>query len=259
MSARPVVFDEPYRWANTLRMQAELYDTTLPLRAEILASHRAAAEHWSSPGTWWTASERVAVVNEVRAAWDAAPLPPWTAPSTVDGLVSEDHPLPAAAVDMIWRLTNHLTTLTHDWYRSYVPALLTPQHYVELVGVVAQVTLVDRFADGLGIERISLPDPQPGEPSREQPAGAEATTHWVPTAPIVDGSWNPATAADVPNVRKALSLVAAERIMQWVLIDAHYVPGGALAGDLATGHWSLERSQIELLGARTSAVNECFY
>jgi hypothetical protein len=136
---------------------------------------------------------------------------------------------------------------------------LSPQQYVEIVGVVAQVTLTDRFADALELERVQLPEARPGEPSQEQPADAEVVTHWVPTAPIVDGSWNPATPSDVPNVRKALSLVAAERIMQWVLIDAHYVQGGALADDFGANHWSLERAQIELLGTRTSTVNECFY
>lgn len=243
-------------------MEPELYETALPIRVEILTSHRAATEHWSSPGTWWSASERIAIVEEVRRAWDAPELPPWTPPSMVEGLVPPDHPLSPAAVDAIWRLTNHVGTLTPEWYTSYVPDRLTPQQYVEIVGVVAQVTLVDRFADGLAVGRLPLSAPSAGDPTQEQPDGAAVTTHWVPTAPIVDGSWNPDAAVatvDVPNVRKALSLVAAERIMQWVLIDAHYVPGGALAADLAQGQWSLERSQIELLGTRTSALNECFY
>jgi hypothetical protein len=47
--------------------------------------------------------------------------------------------------------------------------------------------------------------------------------------------------------------------MQWALIDAHYVAGGALADNFGPQHWSLDRLQIELIGARTSALNECFY
>jgi hypothetical protein len=125
--------------------------------------------------------------------------------------------------------------------------------------MVAQITLTDRFADALALDRIALPPPGAGEPSQALPQNAEVSTHWVPTAPIVDGSWNPATPSDVPNVRKALSLVAAERIMQWTLIDAHYVAGGALADDFGQDHWSLQRSQIELLGTRTSIVNDCYY
>lgn len=236
-----------------------MYTSTLPIRQEIQDTHAAAAAHWASPGTWWSADERAAIVDEVRKAWDAEPLPPWQTPSSTQALADPLRRLPIAAIDVIWRLTNHVTTLTKKWYESYVPSQLSPQQYVEIVGIVAQVTLTDRFADALELERVQLPEARPGEPSREQPADAEVVAHWVPTAPIVDGSWNPATPSDVPNVRKALSLVAAERIMQWVLIDAHYVQGGALADDFGSNHWSLERAQIELLGTRTSTVNECFY
>ena len=175
------------------------------------------------------------------------------------GLVAADHVLPSAAIDVIWRITNHVTTLTPEWYRSYVPEHLSPERYVEIVGLVAQATMLDRFADGLAVARLPIAAEDGGDPSCVTPADAAVTTHWVPTAPIVDDSWHPTNEADVPNVRKALSLVPAERIMQWVLIDAHYVPGGALADDFGQPHWSLERSQIELLGTRTSAVNECFY
>ena len=235
------------------------YQSALPIRQEIHETHAAAAEHWASPGTWWTAEERVAIVAEVRRAWDADPMPPWTTPSSVAGLIPADHILPSAAIDVIWRLTNHVTTLTQSWYESYVPERLSPARYVEIVGMVAQITLTDRFADGLALDRISLPPPGADEPSQALPQNAKVSTHWVPTAPIVDGSWNPATPSDVPNVRKALSLVAAERIMQWTLIDAHYVAGGALADDFGQDHWSLQRSQIELLGTRTSIVNDCYY
>lgn len=236
------------------------YVTDLPIRTEIEETHMAAAAHWAGGGTWWTAQERTAIVAEVRTAWDADELPPWTAPSSVDGLIAADHILPPAAIDVIWRLTNHVTTLTHEWYQSYVPVQLAAEKYVEIVGMVAQVTLTDRFADALDLDRIPVPDLPTGDPTREMPDGAEVSSHWVPTAPIVDGSWTPADPnTPVPNVRKALSLVAAERIMQWVLIDAHYVQGGALADDFAGMHWSLTRSQIELLGTRTSNVNECFY
>ena len=135
------------------------YQSALPIRQEIHETHAAAAEHWASPGTWWTAEERVAIVAEVRRAWDADPMPPWTTPSSVSGLIPADHILPSAAIDVIWRLTNHVTTLTQSWYESYVPERLSPARYVEIVGMVAQITLTDRFADGLALDRISLPPP----------------------------------------------------------------------------------------------------
>ena len=236
-----------------------MYESELPIRPEINETHLAAAKHWASAGTWWSAAERIAIVEEARKAWDAQPLAPWQPPSSIPGLISDDHILPVAAIDVIWRLTNHVSTLTKTWYESFVPDKLSAQQYVEIVGIVAQSTLTDRFADALDLPRVSLAAPGQGQASQQQPDDAAVSSHWVPTAPIVDGSWNPATPTDVPNVRKALSLVAAERIMQWVLIDAHYVQGGALADDFGAKHWSLERAQIELLGTRTSKVNECFY
>ena len=234
--------------------------SALPIRREILEAQAEAVQHWGSTGEWWSASERLAIVSEVRSARDADALPPWIAPTTVEGLVAEDHPLPPGAVDAIWRLTNHLGTVTRKWYEALVPDRLSADRYVELVGLVAQVNLVDRFADVLKLDRPALPRPAEGEPTRNRPEGAELSTHWVPTAPVADSSWLPADkSVAVPNVRKALSLVPAERVMQWTLIDAHYVAGGALAGDLSSQHWSLDRPQIELIGARTSALNECFY
>lgn len=236
-----------------------IYETSLPIRVEILSSHAAVVRHWAAPGTWWSAAERLAIVEESRRAWDGPELPPWESPSTVEGLVPEDHALPAAAIDLIWRLTNHVATLTPSWHESYVPDRLSPERYVEIVGLVAQATLVDRFADGLGVDRVTLPDPVRGEPTRERPDGARISSHWVPTAPFVDKLSSAEDGAGTSNVRKALSLVRAEREMQFELIEAHYVPGGALASDLTQGQWSLGRAQIELLGARTSAINECFY
>ena len=231
-----------------------------PIRREIHDAQATAVSEWASPGTWWSAAERLAIVGEVRNARDAEEMPPWIAPSTVDGLIPENHPLPDGAIDAIWRLTNHLGTVTRRWYEALVPDRLSAEQYVELVGVVAQANLVDRFADALTLDRPSLPDPVEGEPSQVLPEGAAINAHWVPTAPLVDPSWKPTDAkVDVPNVRKALSLVPAERVMQWTLIDAHYVAGGALADDFGDQHWSLDRPQIELIGARTSALNECFY
>ncbi len=249
-------------------MTTPLYDTPLPIRAEIGEAQAAAVRRWSAPGTWWTAAERVAIVEEVRRARDADELPPWTAPSSVPGLISDHHPLPAFAVDVIWRVTNHVTTLTREWYGALVPAALSAGHYVELLSLVAQVNMVDRFADGLGLGRIEVGPAAPGEPTRTTPDGAAVTTHWVPTAPDAAAGWRPAEQAgntglepqpEVPNVLKALSLVPPERNIQMALIGSHYVPGGALSDDIGNDVWSLQRTQMELIGAITSAGNECFY
>jgi alkylhydroperoxidase family enzyme len=239
--------------------QASVYETELPIRAAVREAHSALVEHWSSAGTWWSAVERLAIVNEVRTALDADELPPWVAPSTVDGLVAADHVLPVAVVDIIWRITNHVSSLTRDWYDSFVPDQVSAEQYVEVLGLVSQANLVDRFADSLSLDRPALAEPQPGEPSRTRPDGAGLARHWVPTAPIQDTHWSPDMPMEAPNVRRTLTLVPAEAKMMWMLTDAHYISGGILTEDFSSQKWSIQRPHFELIATRASSLNECFY
>ncbi|MFT5530526.1 MAG: hypothetical protein ACI91O_000539 [Candidatus Poriferisodalaceae bacterium] len=226
-----------------------LYDTDLPVRSDITAAHETMLDRWANPGTWWTGAERLAIVAEVRRARDAAETPPpWVRASTVDGLIPDGGILPAAAVDAVWRLTNHPGTLTAEWYESIVGDEVSAAQYTELVGVVAQANCIDRFVDALDIGRATLPDAVAGKPTGEVPDDIDVRKHWVPTAQIQG-----------PNVLKALSAVPEENVSRGILSQAHYLPEGALMGDLVSDHNSLTRLQIELLAARTSKLNECFY
>ncbi len=225
-----------------------IYETQLPIRTNLAAAHQEVVERWAMTGTWWTGAQRLAIVEEVRRARDGDELAPWVAPSTVEGLIPADHPLPMPAVDAIWRLTNHPGTLTADWYEGIIAQGLEPGAYVELVGVVAQANDVDRFADALELDRPALPAPEDGEPARQFGGGVAVRRHWVPTDEIKG-----------PNVLKALSAVPFENDTLQILSAAQYVDVGALLGDLTSDHNSLTRLQIELIAARTSKLNECFY
>ncbi len=224
------------------------YDTELPIRADLDAAHVAAMADWSGPGTWWAGEQRLAVVAEVRRARDVEPLPPWQEPSTVDLLVPDDHPLPGPVVDVVWRLTNHPGTLTGDWHASILARGVEPLAYVELVSIVAQANCVDRFADGLGLERMPIPEPGPGMPSGAVPDGVEVRHHWVPTADLSG-----------PNVWLALSGVPDELAARSRLSTPHYLEGPAVFGDVVSDRFSLQRVQMELIAGRTSKLNECFY
>ena len=228
------------------------YDTELPIRDDLAAAHGEVAARWARPGTWWAAAQRAAIVRQVRSARDHRAdsgdmLPPWVQPSSIDGLVDPDGPLPTAAVDAIWRITNHPGTLTQDWHESIIGRGVDSVAYVELVGVVAQANCIDRFADALELPRIDLGEPADGPPTTEG-APAAVKYHWVPTADI-----------KMPNVIKALSAVPAENESLFILSDAQYVPMERVRGELINDQNSLNRPQIELLAARTSKLNECFY
>ena len=204
------------------------------------------------PGTWWTGAERHAIASEVRRALAHSDLPPWLAPSACDpdhpAAIAADQQLPVAAVDAVWRITNHPGTLTHDWYQTIVGGIPTAEHYVELVSVVAMVNSIDRFAAVLDLAPIPLPEPEAGEPTRERIDDTAVRHHWVPTAPVKG-----------PNVIKALSAVPADIKVRQALSSSQYLPEGALMGDLDWGRNTIDRRQIELVAAQTSIANECFY
>jgi len=217
-------------------------------RSEIVAAHLRTVEALGRPGVRWTSAERIAIADEQRRALtDDRNLAPWEVPSRVDVMTTSDHVLPPAAVDAIWRLTNHPHTLTHDWYLDVISRLATVEHYVELVGVVVTMTSVDRLASALGLGFIALPDPGAGEPSGSVVAAATITTHWVPTV-----------AGEGANVFEALTALPDGDRLREMLGAAHFMTKESLFDmDLTRG--VLNRSQMELVASRTAHKNGCFY
>ena len=116
------------------------------------------------------------------------------------------------------------------------------------MAVVAQANAIDRFADALNLDRVELPTPSASEPPKISEAALQVTSHWVPTAKIKG-----------PNVLKALSAVPFENESLSLLSSAQYVHFGDLLSDLVSKQNSLTRMQVEVLAARTSKLNECFY
>ncbi len=216
------------------------------VRRDLVDAQTTFVSQLAGPGTWWTGAERVAIAAEVRRARLHADLMPWQAPSTIDAMIPDDHTLKAAAVDAVWRITNHPGTLTHDWYVA-ITTELDPLQYVELVGVVAAMNAVDRFADALDTTPLDLPTPTVGEPERITVEAAVAT-HWVPT-----------TSVRGPNVLRALSAVPAAWESTRQIGASHYVPEDRIVGDLTWSRGTLTRPQIEYVAAMTSSLNECFY
>tara|TARA_Y100000768_G_scaffold384003_1_gene367208 strand:+ start:1730 stop:2428 length:699 start_codon:yes stop_codon:yes gene_type:complete len=224
------------------------YSTELPIRPDLDQAHAEVASRWAKTGSWWSGVERLAIVEEVRHARDSAEIAPWESASEIEGIVSSDQILPDAAIDAIWRITNHPGTLTAEWHASILGRGIHPEAYVEMVGVVAQANAVDRFADALDLDRVELPLPSSSEPDQTSDVSLQVTSHWVPTAQIKG-----------PNVLKALSAVPFENETLSILSSAQYVRLGDLLSDLVSNQNSLSRLQVEVIAARTSKLNECFY
>ena len=138
--------------------------------------------------------------------------------------------------------------ITPEWAQQAVE-LLGPGRYTELVAVIVLVVPIDLFCALLGRSLAPLPVPEIGEPSREIPTGLGEGGAFVPW--MVDG-WVG------PNVARALSYVPGDNQTRMQLVSSMYASNDDFLS-LVWKHRALARSQVKLLAARTSALNECFY
>lgn len=223
-----------------------------PVRENLPAAHARAWRRLARPGRWWSGAERVALAAEVRAA-PRCPLcrarRAALSPTAVGGehLRAGAHALPRAALEAVHRITTDPGRLARRFYEETRAGGLADGHYVELVGVVSTVVSIDAFCRGLGVRLHALPEPEPGEPSREVPPQMGDRGAWVPMAPGFGG-----------NVMRALSLVPEEVANLLDLSAAHYMRPDEMM-DLEHGTGVLDRAQVELVAARISALRECFY
>jgi hypothetical protein len=223
---------------------------TLEVRSDLADAHRQAWAALARPGTWWTGRQRVELAaTAVAAMTDESLLPPWTAPSTVDGWLGGDLVAPAAAHDAAYRVAAHAGTLLESWYGD-VCAELGDLAYVEVVGITCTVAAVVAFRRAAGLAPWELPRPVDGEPSRVVPADlVPAGLNWVRVTSPPD---------ETAAVVQAFSSVPAEHQRLWSLADAQYIPNL----EMVDPHWTrgtLSRSQIELVAARVSQLRQCFY
>ncbi len=239
-------------------------DAALP--PAMIEAYQRAWDRMARPGSWWTGEERVAIARACREALECrlcrerkAALSRASFSGAHAG--EERSVLPAAVVDLIHRITTDPARLSKAYYDATRAAGVSDEQYVEAVGVAVALISIDRFYEALGGAVPPLPDPIAGEPDRRRPAAVVRGDAWVPwidparlepeNADLFDGL------PQAPNVLRALSLVPAE-VRGWKsLSDVQYVPTKQMMSFTANG--PLDRSQIELIAARVSAANECFY
>jgi len=241
------------------------HNAGFPVRADFAEAHQRFWQRLATPGTWWTSAERIQLAEEVRAAWDC-PLccerREALSPNAVQGSHASVSGLPSAAVDAVHRITTDAARLTRSWYQGLLEDGLSEGHYVELVGTVVSLVSIDSFAEALGLPLCELPSPGDGEPSRYRPATAAPDDAWVPMVPD-DNSGTPEAdlwpAERTANVVRAMSLVPDEVRTLCDLSAAHYLAMEDVGRPGVDQGGALERSQIELVAGRTSALNACFY
>jgi len=239
-------------------------DAPAAVRPDLVAATRRAWQRLARPGSWWTGAERVAIAAQVRAAGDCAlcrERKQALSPESGSGTHAGTHALPAAAVEVVHRVTTDPARLSRGWFERQSEDGLSDGHYVELVGVVVTVVSIDAFCRGLGLAPRALPEPEPGEPDGRRPAAARPDGAWLPMIPA-NGARGPE--ADLwgsasGNVVRALSLVPDEVRTLKDLSAAYYLPMEDVPNPGAGGGRAIDRAQTELVAGRVSALNECFY
>lgn len=221
-----------------------------PVPSDVGELHSGTWEALGGPGDWWSGSERVDVIREVRAARDCALCAERResiSPMAIVGVHDPATELSAAVVETVHRLTTDANRITASWAGDRIDEL-DAAPYAELVGLVAICHIVDVFCVGVGVGEPDPPTAEPGEPTRVLPDGLDdLDTAYVPQR------HDPS----LPNVRRSLAIVPHTLAAYFVLAGQMY--SGAAFGELVWTHRALNRPQVELLAARTSALNECFY
>lgn len=204
-------------------------DAALPVPDEVRAEFRREWQRLGQPGTWLSEEERVAVAREARAAHTFADGQTGAAPLLIEAAQSV-----SSAADLISR----------EWVTDLFARGLTVEQYVEVVGVVSRLTAVDSYVRGVGSEEEPLPEPVAGEPLRRHNPDVRWRRAFVPTE-HGDGALY------------ALSAVPAEEYAR----DRIHGPLYLTTDQMADFTWSdvLSRAQMELLAARVSFLNDCFY
>ncbi len=229
-------------------MAFEYAGVDLPIRAKTIATHRQSWERIANPGRWWSGAERVAIARVGRAARD------------FDAVGSEM--LPEAAVYAIQKLVVDNANLNREWYDEIIASDgMSEERYVELVAVVVHALSIDEFHRALGLDLEPLPVPVEGSPSLDRPALAERRGSWpslVPRSGLNPGDemlYGPREWG--ANVISALSLVPEH--VRWLhdLSEGHYLSFAEMR--MPDPLRSISRSQMELIAARVSVLNECFY
>ena len=219
-------------------MSMNYAEAELPVAADTAAAHEATLQAFAQPGAWWSGADRLAIVEEARSVAECSP----SAEGAAAGTEQDDAGgLPPAAVEAIHGIRNRSGQITRSWFENLIDMGLPQEAYVEIASVVASSVIVDTFSQGIGLDMPALPTAAPGEPS------FEASTE------VVDaGAWVPIAREGSANILRSLGLVPSARQLFFdTFRPCYYMRPGA--------KFALDVPQVELVAARVSAVNECFY
>jgi hypothetical protein len=221
---------------NTLSF---VYDN-IDVREDIADAHRQTWDALAQAGAFWSGVDRIEIAKQARAARS----------QRKELAFNRSYPatqLTAQAIEATRKIAADAGKIDRAWASQQV-ASLGAAAYAELVSIVAAVSAIDAFCEALGRTHEPLPEPHGGSCHAAQ---AESAIDIGGYLPMVD-PW------EGPNVSRALSLVPSANQLFMNNVRSMYGGNGGGFNDMV---WNgpLSRPQTELLAARVSSINECFY
>src|SRR4051812_4474288 len=116
------------------------------MRTDLVEAHDRAWAAIAAPGTWLAGERRVAVAAEIRNALDCAHcarIKAALSPYAVQGVHSNLGKVEAAELELIHRVVNDPGRLSESWSQSVLAQGLSEGEYVEIVGIIAMVMMMD--------------------------------------------------------------------------------------------------------------------
>ena len=141
---------------------------------------------------------------------------------------------------------------------------VTEGAYVEIVGLAARLAHLDVFARGIGVPVRRLGAPvEDREPSRERPSVAKKEGFFTASIPSAPAGGELAVSLfgnqPAPNILRSLSLVPDEARRLNALLNQEYFSMQTIFDFTCSSHNSITRPQLELIAAKVSELNQCFY
>ncbi len=236
------------------------------VRTGFAESHNRYWQRLATPGSWLTGAERVAVAQEVRQASTCKlcqQRKQALSPYQVDGAHDTASDLPDTMVEVVHRLITDSTRLSKVWFDGIMQQGLSAEHYVEIIGTLVEVFLIDEFCRALGVPQHELPKAVEGEPSKYRPENIseDGEGAWVPLLPsMVDtGPESDLWVGRTGYVIRALSLVPDEVRSMTDLLQVHYLDNNKIWDVKSSPQGTLSRIQTEIVATRISSYNDCFY
>ena len=210
------------------------------VRQDIVHAHRQTWKAIASAGSFWSDVDRLEIAKQARAARSQRSDLPFNR-SYPDSRLNRN------TLETVRKVAADAGKIDRLWAKKQI-ASIGDGPYAELVAIVASVSAVDAFSEALGRPREMLPKATGGSCSGVKSDNATDIGGYLPMVDPWDG----------PNVSRALSLVPAANALFMQNVSSMYVGKGGGFNDMV---WDgpLSRPHAELLAARVSSVNECFY